>query len=98
MGLIQCHSIKLDKSLIDNCTNEKGLILFDSSCDTFNNMGFHIVSEGVETLEQLDIVKKTKVDVVQGWCYSKDLPLALAIKYTLEPIKNKKLKRKFTSV
>ena len=81
LGVINTESIKLDKSLLDHCDTTKGSILYQSSCKTLKNMNFHIIAEGVENAEQLNFMKKCKVDVIQGWYYSRALPLHKAIEY-----------------
>ena len=39
-----------------------------------HSMGLKVVAEGVETEEQLDILKEKGCDFVQGYFFSKPLP------------------------
>jgi len=82
LGVVNASSIKLDQLLLQHCSTTKGLKLFTSSCATLKEMGFHTICEGVETLEQLQLIKKCQVDVAQGFFYSKAIPLKTAISYS----------------
>lgn len=89
LGMIDADIIKLDRSLIHHSDTRKGLTLFKSSCVTFQDMDFTVIAEGIETEEELSIAKDSNVDIVQGWYYSKALPLkdAMAYKSTKESSK-----------
>ncbi len=94
LGIINASSIKIDRELLLHCDTDKGKMVFTSSCSTFKEMEFHIISEGVETPEQLQFVKECGADVVQGFYYSKALSLDSAIKYlptSDEDVSNKKI-------
>ena len=81
LGAISTDTVKLDKKLLRNCNTKHGLKCFISSCTILHEMGFKIVSEGVETKEELEIVKASHVDLAQGWYYAKALPFNEAIHY-----------------
>lgn len=81
LGVINATTIKMDRELLMHCDTAKGRTLYKSSCNTFKEMGFTIISEGVETQEQFDFIKSCKTDIIQGWYYSKALPLEIAVKY-----------------
>lgn len=46
-----------------------------------HKMGFDVVTEGVETKEQLDILMKFRCDMIQGYLYSKPLAEDKAIEF-----------------
>ena len=47
--------IKVDRSLLfDICRDEKRAIFYESVVETFHKMNYHIVSEGVETQEEME--------------------------------------------
>jgi len=67
--------LKIDQSFIHDITHD------DQSENIVNvvfllarTMGFRVVAEGVETIEQLEILRKLKCDEVQGFFFSKPLP------------------------
>ena len=37
-------------------------------------MNYHIVSEGVETKEEVELISRWGVDMIQGYYFSKPLP------------------------
>jgi EAL domain-containing protein (putative c-di-GMP-specific phosphodiesterase class I) len=46
-----------------------------------HNLNLEVVAEGVETLEQLDLLRGFDCDQVQGYLISKPLPLAELVEY-----------------
>lgn len=78
---INASTIKIDREILLGCDKERGFILFESIVSTFKKMGFKVILEGVETKEQLDVAKKANVDAVQGWLYTKALPILSVIDY-----------------
>jgi two-component system CheB/CheR fusion protein len=68
------HELKIDKSFIDgiginsdDCAIAKAIIQMSQA------LGFHTVAEGVETQEQLDVLKMLGCDIVQGYFFHKPL-------------------------
>ena len=47
------------------------------------DLGFRLVSEGIETESQLKIVKEAGIQFVQGWYFSKALPTEEAKQFAL---------------
>lgn len=67
--------IKFDKSMVDMITtHEQGKNIIDSSVAMVKKMGMHIVAEGIEQKEQIDIMRDMGVDYLQGYYFSKPLP------------------------
>ena len=62
---------KLDKTLLD--PSKRIGIFFDSAVQLFQNLNIPIVIEGVENEEQLELVKKKKIDYIQGYYFAKPL-------------------------
>ena len=62
---------KLDKTLLKE--SDRIGIFFDSAISLFKNLNIPIVIEGVETKEQLEMVKSKNIDYVQGYYFSKPL-------------------------
>ena len=69
--------IKLDKSLIWPCfeeDSEGAKVILNSCVDMIHRLGRHIVAEGVETQEQVDMLTEKGVAYLQGYYYSRPLP------------------------
>lgn len=68
--------LKLDRSLVKTLAqNQKAHILIRSLAVICSDLGIKLIAEGVETLEQLDILKELRCNEVQGYLFSKPLPL-----------------------
>ena len=63
--------LKLDRSLVKTLAQ----ILIRSLAVICSDLGIKLIAEGVETLEQLDILKELRCNEVQGYLFSKPLPL-----------------------
>ena len=70
---------KLDKSLLGETKNVT--IFFDAAIDLFKSLNIPIVIEGVENEQQLELVKKKKIDYVQGYYFSSPLREDELLKY-----------------
>lgn len=69
-------TLKLDKSLIDYIGNEKGEKLLNCIISFAKSLGLAITAEGVETKEQLSFLQRLQCNDIQGFYFSKPLPLA----------------------
>lgn len=80
-------SLKIDKSFIDNIneSSNKELIM-DTIIKLAHNLNLEVIAEGVETSDQLNILKKMSCNKIQGYFYSKPLP-----KNDLEEFLNRKI-------
>ena len=73
---INLDILKLDRSLVKTLAqNQKARILIRSLAVICSELGIKLIAEGVETLEQLDILKELRCNEVQGYLFSKPLPL-----------------------
>lgn len=76
--------VKLDKSIVTSAvSNVKSYSTMQSLIDLFHNLGMEIVAEGVETEEQIEILKQMNCDYIQGYYYSKPLPKEVFLEYLL---------------
>lgn len=67
--------IKMDKTLLEGiCENENSAAFYHSMVDTLHNIGYKIVSEGVETEQEAELLAVWNVDMIQGYYYSKPMP------------------------
>jgi len=68
------NTLKIDKSLIDDVCRSNGRTLVEQVITLSKLLNMNVVAEGVETKEQLDIMKALKCDAVQGFYYAKPMP------------------------
>ncbi len=65
-------TLKIDKSFIKDVTiSEREIALTTAVINMGHNLKLQVLAEGVETKEQLDLLKDYKCDVVQGFYYSR---------------------------
>jgi EAL domain-containing protein (putative c-di-GMP-specific phosphodiesterase class I) len=62
----------------------KGKLVMETATRMILDMGLKIVSEGVETKEQLEVMKQLGVQYIQGYYFSKPLPLNEFVKFVKE--------------
>ena len=68
-------SAKIDRSMVTEITNNrKSRILLDYMTSMINDLGILCFVEGIETKEQVDILKKTKAEMIQGFYFGKPVP------------------------
>lgn len=69
-------SAKIDRSMVTEITkNKKSRILLDYMTSMINDLGIHCIVEGIETKEQVDILKETKAEMIQGFYFGKPVPM-----------------------
>lgn len=72
---IPINTLKIDKSFIDNIvSSNKEESIINNIIQMAHTMDLKVVAEGVETKEQLLILKDEKCDYIQGYYFSKPLP------------------------
>lgn len=66
--------LKIDKSFIDEIvTDNKTREIVKFLISLGKNSGLEIIAEGVDNKQQVEILKKAKLDTIQGYYYSKPL-------------------------
>ena len=74
--------LKIDKSFIDNITSDKiQLQMVGSIIDLAHTLGLTVVAEGVETEDQLTLLKLCGCEHIQGYIFSRPMPEEEAIKF-----------------
>jgi diguanylate cyclase len=69
-------TLKIDQSFILNMlTNMKDRALVESVISLAKSFGFHVIAEGVETKEQLELLKSLGCLSAQGYFFSKPVPM-----------------------
>lgn len=67
--------IKIDRTLVDGCSRDAALrMTLENVIALIHQLGMNSVAEGVETKEDLDVLRRLDCDVVQGYLISRPLP------------------------
>ena len=74
--------LKIDRSFIQHITSldEKQAVV-DAIIQMSHRLKMKVVAEGVEQAQQVDILRKMNCDIIQGYYYSKPLPLPELLEY-----------------
>ena len=81
--------IKLDKKFMENMMlSDKGRLILEQVVAMANKLGLELLAEGVETKEQVDLLRNIGCDQVQGYYYAKPMPAEVF--YKLLQKQNKK--------
>lgn len=73
---IKIDVLKLDRSLLlDIENNAKTELMVKSIVDLSNNLSLNTVCEGVENMSQVEILKGTGCEIVQGYVFSKPVEM-----------------------
>ena len=91
LNLMRFDTLKLDKSLIDYIGEFGGDRLIKHTVALAKDLGLYVTAEGVEEQEQLVFLKDVECDNIQGYIYSKPIPLS----GFEEVLKNEKISEKF---
>lgn len=68
--------IKLDKKFMENMmVSEKGRLILEYVVAMADKLGLELLAEGVETEEQVELLRKIGCDNVQGYYYAKPMPV-----------------------
>lgn len=78
------NTLKIDKAFIDDMSNARGRNMVDTIMTIAHNLNLTVVAEGVEQQEQLDMLRKLRCDVLQGYYYSKPLSAAEFAQFLLQ--------------
>ncbi|MCL9683159.1 sensor domain-containing protein [Legionella maioricensis] len=81
--------LKIDRSFIQGVnTNNNDLSLVNSIIAMSRNLKLTVVAEGVETIEQLKLMRTMNCDMVQGWYFSEALSSEQFLLYLNNQLKN----------
>ena len=77
--------LKIDKSFIDGITKKNSdLDLVKATISMAHSLGLTVISEGVETKEQILILNELQCDYLQGYYFSKPIPANQLLDYALK--------------
>lgn len=67
-------TVKLDRSMLNGiCEDQQIALLYKDIVSIMQNLGHKVVAEGVETQEEVNLLKEWGVDLIQGYYYTKPL-------------------------
>lgn len=75
LNMMHFSLVKLDKSLIDFIGQKNGDLILNYAMALGKELGVQLVAEGVENINQLSFLRKNNCDVIQGYYFSKPLPV-----------------------
>jgi EAL domain-containing protein (putative c-di-GMP-specific phosphodiesterase class I) len=79
---IPATELKIDKSFVmDMHSNDRDRIMVQKTIELGHELGMHVIAEGVETQEQLDLLRGYGCDSAQGYFFSRPLPTAEMVKW-----------------
>lgn len=70
---IPFDTLKIDKTFIDNIYTKDDLTFVNMIIGIAEDLGLNVVAEGVETEEQLELLKQINCELYQGYLYSKPI-------------------------
>lgn len=74
LGELSIDTLKIDKTFINAMfESRRSMAILESMISLAKGLELEIIAEGVETREQLDLLREKKVDLVQGYLIDKPL-------------------------
>ena len=78
MGMLDSFDVdalKLDRSFFVDMHSEKTRSIIACLLELANKLQIQTIAEGIETTEQLEYLRQMNCDIVQGYVFSKPLPV-----------------------
>ena len=73
-------TLKIDKSFVQlMATNERARAIVEAVVGLSRKIGIQVVSEGIETREEMEILRDLKCDFGQGYLFSRPVPAEIAM-------------------
>ncbi len=80
------NTLKIDRSFIGRmASGDENSEIVKTICTLANNLGMEVVAEGVETREQMELLRKLKCEYGQGYLFSKPVD---AVRATVMVVKD----------
>ncbi|MGE5628325.1 MAG: EAL domain-containing protein [Solirubrobacterales bacterium] len=71
LTMLPISTLKIDKSFIDNISDRKNRAVIELIIKLSNTMKYNVLAEGVETLDQLQLLQEVGCEIIQGYYFSK---------------------------
>lgn len=73
---IPADVVKIDREFFNGTVNsDKGRAVISTVVDLAKKLRMHVISEGVETIDQVEFLDKINCDLIQGYYFAKPMPL-----------------------
>lgn len=73
---IPADVVKIDREFFNGTVNsDKGRAVITTVVDLAKKLRMHVISEGVETLDQVEFLAEINCDLIQGYYFAKPMPL-----------------------
>ncbi len=77
LARLPVDTLKIDRSFIQGISETpQGMTLVTTVIDLARAFGMHTVAEGVETVEQLNLLRQSRCDQAQGYLFARPSPAA----------------------
>jgi len=75
LKLIPATELKIDKSFVQNMLErDSDRVMVEKTIEIGHELAMKVIAEGVETIEQLDLLRAYHCDTAQGYLFSRPLP------------------------
>lgn len=80
LNQLPVSEIKIDRSFVNKLHENKGSTIVQTIIQLAKNMGLNTVAEGIETEEQLNLIREMACPTAQGFYFYKPMPIELVDK------------------
>lgn len=71
--------VKIDRAFLHDCESLRGSSMLQDMVRLLRNRGVHVLVEGVETKQQVELLKRLGVNTMQGYYLGRPAPLAAVL-------------------
>ncbi|NLY80746.1 MAG: EAL domain-containing protein [Lysinibacillus sp.] len=75
LNQLPVSEIKIDRSFVNKLNENKGSTIVQTIIQLAKNMGLNTVAEGIETEEQLKLIREMACPTAQGFYFYKPMPI-----------------------
>lgn len=76
LATLPIHALKIDRSFVIQLAEPRYRTIVESTISMAHSLGMKVVAEGVETMQLVQALAEMGCDEIQGYVYSKPLPVA----------------------
>jgi EAL domain-containing protein (putative c-di-GMP-specific phosphodiesterase class I) len=90
LNKLNVNNLKIDKSFVQNMDDHNTMVIVKSIIDMCKGLKKSLVAEGIETVEQYEMLKELGCELGQGYLYSKPMPMEELIAQFIKSVDIKK--------
>lgn len=96
---LPCTTVKIDKSFVNDVVHDKSdQAIIQSLLELGETLGFNLVLEGVETVDQCDLLSSLGCEIAQGYFYSRPMPAGQVPEFLERMNANRRLNHQIRTV